>query len=229
MSKRLAVTIEDLRTIEPRTSTQGSFWKNWKEYDVHVLSGYAGTGKSFISVYKALEDILGVNRKFKQLIIIRSAVPTRNIGALPGDLEIKGSVYEAPYYEICADLFRRADSYERLKAQGKIHFCLTSYIRGITFDNSIILVDEMQNMNYHELYSVMTRVGENSKIVFCGDFRQADTKDTGIDKFLKVLERMRNTKSVMYSFFIGDILRSQIVKDFIIADEELKSIKESKK
>ena len=214
----LKVRIEDLCIIDPMTNTQASLFSSWNKYIIHVLSGYAGTGKTFISIYKALEEVLG-GRQYKQLIILRSAVSTRDIGALPGDLEEKGSVFEIPYYEICDSLFNKLSAYERLKEQGKIRFSLTSYVRGITFDNSIIVVDEIQNLSYHELYSVMTRVGDNSKIVFCGDFRQTDTKDSGIHKFLDVLHRMKG-QATFYVFEKEDIVRSGIVKDFIIASEE---------
>lgn len=213
----LKIRIEDLYTIDPMTHTQALFFTYWDKYIIQVLSGYAGTGKTFISIYKALEDVLG-GRQYNKLIILRSAVSTRDIGALPGDLEEKGSVFELPYYEICDSLFNKPNAYERLKEQGKIRFSLTSYVRGITFDNSIIVVDEIQNLSYHELYSVMTRAGENSKIIFCGDFRQTDTKDSGIHKFLSVLHRM-NGRAAFYTFEKDDIVRSGIVKDFIIASE----------
>ena len=210
----LKIGIENLYTIEPLTENQKLFFKEWKKFPIYVLSGFAGTGKTFIAMYKALEDVLGSHR-YKKLIILRSAVPTRDLGAMPGDLEEKGSVYD----EICNSLFNKKESYLRLKEQGRIAFSLTSYIRGITFDESIIIVDEIENLTYHELYSVITRVGEGSKIVFCGDFRQSDEKFNGMTKFLRVLARMKN---MVYNidFTKDDIVRSNLVKEFIIASSE---------
>ena len=151
-------------------------------------------------------------------MILRSAVPSRDIGHLPGDIDEKAAIYELPYVEMCATLFNRTDAYYRLKEKKVIQFALTSFVRGITFDNAIILVDEVQNMNYQELYSVMTRVGYNSKIVFCGDFKQTDIRDGGLNKFVAVLKLMPNV--VFYEFKKEDIVRSDIVKQFIIAEEQ---------
>lgn len=219
----LIVKINDLLVCESLTQKQNEFFSHWSAYDVQVLSGSAGTGKTFISIYKALEDVLDKSSIYKQLIILRSAVPARDIGALPGDLEEKAAVYELPYIDICHGLFDRRDAYERLKEQKAVQFALTSYVRGITLDSSIIVVDEIQNMNYQELYSVMTRVGENSKIVFCGDFKQTDIRDSGLQKFLNVLQLMHNVK--FYEFTTQDIVRSSIVKQFITAEEKYENEK----
>ena len=214
----LTIRIDDLFTIEPMTNVQEDFFSSWSRHNVHVLHGVAGTGKTFISIYKALEEVLEMKTKYKKLIILRSAVPARDIGALPGDLEEKGAVYELPYMEMFDVLFRKTSSYSRLKEQHKLYFALTSFIRGVTFDNSIIIVDEIQNLNYQELYSVMTRVGEDSKIIFCGDYRQSDLRDSGLHKFLSVLSLMNNV--AFHEFGINDIVRSKLVRDFIIATEK---------
>lgn len=216
MTQKLKIRKEDLVNLEPLTNTQADFFDSWNKYHVHVLHGSAGTGKTIVALYKALESVM--NRSvYKRVIILRSAVPSRDIGALPGDEEEKSLVYQLPYDELCFTLFGRGDAYSRLKEDGKVEFSLTSYIRGITFDNSIILVDEIQNLNYQELYSVMTRVGEPSKIVFCGDFKQRDLRDSGFARFLGVVESMKNTNII--TFTTDDIVRSDIVKEFIIADE----------
>ena len=217
-TKKLVITIEDLFTVNPLTRTQEYFFKAWQHHPIHVCHGFAGTGKTFISMYRALEDVLGKNRKYKKVVVVRSAVAARDIGAMPGDLEEKSAVYELPYEDICEALFTKEQVYTRLKEQGKLKFALTSYVRGITFDNSIIIVDEIQNMNYQELYSVMTRIGEDSKIVFCGDFRQSDIRDSGLHKFLNVLSYMNNV--AFHEFQEQDIVRSKIVKEFIIAESK---------
>lgn len=217
LNKKLLISLDDLFEVTPLTKTQELFFKYWHQHLVHVCYGSAGTGKTYISLYKALEDVLGKSRKYKKIVLIRSAVAARDIGALPGDEDEKAAVYELPYIEMCSSLFSRVDAYERLKEQGKIKFALTSYVRGITFDNSVIIVDEIQNLNYQELYSVITRVGENSKIVFCGDFKQTDLKDSGLYKFLQILKCVIGVS--FYEFKVDDIVRSDIVKQFIIAEE----------
>lgn len=218
----LKLTTLNLSHIDPITKNQHLFWRNWEKYPVHILHGYAGTGKTFISLYKALHTVLSKNYTYTKVIILRSAVPSRDIGALPGGLEDKSMVYQIPYEDICTSFLGRSDAYQRLREQGKLEFALTSYIRGITFDNSIIIVDEIQNMTYQEAYSVITRVGNNSKIIFCGDYRQSDIKNSGLTKFLKVVESMPETFSI--GFTINDIVRSDLVKSFIIAEGKLNDI-----
>jgi phosphate starvation-inducible protein PhoH len=155
----------------------------------------------------------------QQLVIVRSAVPTRDIGFLPGNLEEKSQVYELPYKKICSELFGRDDAYEILVKHGVIRFMITSYVRGLTLDNCIVIMDEFQNCTSHEADSVLTRLGQNSKALFCGDFMQTDfTKrsDRDICKFVEVIESMPNWFSVNH-FQTEDIVRSGIVKAYIQA------------
>ena len=191
-----------------------------------MLHGIAGTGKSFISIYLALKQILGGNSQYKRLVIVRSVVPTREMGFLPGNSKEKAKVYEAPYYAICTELFGRGDAYDILKNKGTIEFISTSFIRGITLNDSIIIVDEIANCTLHELDSVITRVGKNCKIMFCGDFRQSDfTKEherNGLIDFMKVIQRMKSF--VFIDFNENDIVRSAMVKDYIIQKDRLKII-----
>lgn len=214
-NKSLVLKLDDLYVIDPMTPTQQHVFNDWNKYPIHVLHGVAGTGKSFISVYKALNDVLNTHNRYKRLVLLRSAVSARDIGHLPGDENEKAAVYELPYEEICHILFGKRDAYQRLKEQHKIQFGLTSFLRGITFDDSIVIIDEIQNMSYVELYTVMTRIGENSKVVFCGDYRQTDLKGSGLQKFLNVLDCMRSV--CHYEFSVDDIVRSAIVKEFIVA------------
>lgn len=204
----------ELREIEPLTRNQLKAFESTKHL---VLHGLAGTGKTFISSYLAYDDM--VKQSANQLVIIRSAVPTRDIGFLPGTEKEKGSVYEEPYKDIANDLFGRGDAYEILKQKGLVHFMTTSFIRGITLRNAVILIDECQNMSFHELDSIITRMGENCRVIFCGDFRQADLKDNGLQSFIKVLERMGLFDLI--EFKVEDIVRSEFVKSYIIAKDEL--------
>ena len=175
----------ELREIEPLTRNQ---LKAFETTDHLVLHGLAGTGKTFISSYLAFDDM--AKGDFQKLIIIRSAVPTRDIGFLPGTEKEKSSVYEEPYKDISNDLFSRGDAYEILKQKNIVEFMTTSFIRGITLRDAVILIDECQNMSFHELDSIITRMGENCRVIFCGDFRQADLRANGIKDFFRVLERM---------------------------------------
>ena len=213
-SKTLAGANLDLQEIEPLTKNQLLAFESDKNM---VLHGVAGTGKTFISCYLAFDDM--TKGMYKQLIIIRSAVPTRDIGFLPGSEKEKASVYEEPYKDIAVELFQRGDSYEILKTKGLLHFMTTSYLRGITLKDAVIIVDECQNMSFHELDSIVTRVGTNCRVIFCGDFRQADLAKNGLQDFIRVLKAMDQFDLI--DFEIKDIVRSDFVKDYITAKTDL--------
>ena len=155
--------------------------------------------------------------QYEKLVIIRSAVPTRDIGFLPGTEKEKSSVYEEPYYDISIDLFARGDAYQILKTKRLVHFMTTSYIRGITLRDAVILIDECQNMSFHELDSIITRVGENCRVIFCGDFSQSDLKQNGMKEFFEILASMNRFDFI--EFGVEDIVRSGFVKEYIIAKE----------
>lgn len=204
----------DLQPIEPLTTNQVHAFESEKHL---LLHGLAGTGKTYISCYLAFDDM--TKGLYEKLVIIRSAVSTRDIGFLPGTEKEKGSVYEEPYKDICIDLFQRGDAYEILKQKHLVDFMTTSFIRGVTLRNATIIIDECQNMTFHELDSIITRVGENCRVIFCGDFRQADLKQNGLRDFIRVLEAMDCFDVV--DFQIEDIVRSKFVKDYIIAKTNL--------
>lgn len=203
-----------LHEIEPLTKNQLLAFESQQHL---VLHGVAGTGKTFISSYLAFDDMAkGI---YDKLILIRSAVPTRDIGFLPGNEKEKSAVYEAPYKDIAIELFQRGDAYEILKTKGLVHFMTTSFIRGVTLRDAVILVDECQNMSFHELDSIITRVGENCRVIFCGDFRQSDLKTNGLNDFFRVVRSMEQFDFI--DFEIKDIVRSDFVKSYITAKTEL--------
>jgi len=215
-----------LKNIEPLTQNQTITFEYYARDKNLMLHGIAGTGKSFISCYLAMKQLLEGDNRYKKLIIVRSVVPTRDMGFLPGNNKEKTKVYEAPYQAIFTELFGRGDAYEYLKQRGIVEFISTSFIRGITLNDSIVVVDEIANMTLHELDSVITRVGKNCKIVFCGDFRQSDfTKEhekSGLIDFMKILNRMKTFEHI--EFDENDIVRSAMVKEYIIAKTRLKII-----
>lgn len=215
------IKLDDLITVSPLTSNQEIAFLSYKKKNKNlILHGSAGTGKTFISIYLALEEVMEKSkREYNKLYIVRSVVPTRDVGFLPGDKTEKIEVYEDPYISICAELFKYKDAYEKLKKQGIIEFLPTSFIRGLTFDNSIIIIDECQNLNFHELDSVITRIGKYSKILLCGDFYQTDfTKESdkrGLIKFIKILCNLKSFEKIEFTY--DDIVRSDLVKEYIIA------------
>jgi phosphate starvation-inducible protein PhoH len=217
----LKIRIDDLKTFDPLTENQKLFFEAYKRQDYFVaLHGVAGTGKTFIAVYKALEEVLDKSNPFNKIIIVRSAVQSREMGHLPGDVGEKMEIYQQPYRQICHTLFGRSDAYQRLEEQGYIEFISTSFIRGMSFDDAIIIVDEMQNMNFEEISTVMTRVGYRSKIIWCGDYRQTDLRKSmdksGITKFLAIADMMKSHTRI--EFTPNDIVRSSLVKEWILAE-----------
>lgn len=215
-----------LKNVEPLTENQKHTFEYYEQGKNLLLHGIAGTGKSFLSIYLSLKSILSETSRYKKLVIVRSVVPTRDMGFLPGNNKEKTKVYEAPYQAIFTELFERGDAYEYLKNKNLVDFISTSFIRGITINDSIIVVDEIANMTLHELDSVITRVGKNCKIIFCGDFRQSDfTKEherNGLTDFMRIIERMRSFSFV--DFTEQDIVRSSMVKEYIITKDRLKIV-----
>ena len=209
-----------LERIKPKTTNQEIAFNKYKQDKNLVLYGYAGTGKTYISIYNALNDVL--SGRYNKVYIFRSVVPTRDMGFLPGSQKDKMKVYEEPYKQITNQLFGRGDTYEILKQKNIIEFMSTSFIRGITLDNSIILIDEFQNMTDHELNSLITRIGNNSKLILCGDIRQSDlnNEQTGFNQTRKILKNMASV--AMIEFGVNDIVRSGFVRDYIIAREYVK-------
>lgn len=213
----------NLETVTPLTDNQRITFNAYNGGKHLMLHGIAGTGKSYISLYLALNEILNGDSLYKKLVIVRSVVPTRDMGFLPGNTKEKSKVYEGPYYSICTELFGRGDAYDYLKQKNIVEFISTSFIRGITLNDCIIVVDEMQNASLHELDTVITRVGKNCKIVFCGDFTQSDftneKEKSGIIQFMRIIKSIKSFKFV--EFDKNDILRSDLVRDYIIEKDRL--------
>ena len=184
MKRKKPINLDLMREIEPLTENQRLLFKSYESNQNIVAYGAAGTGKTFITLYNALQDVLDERSPYEKIYIVRSLVATREIGFLPGDHEDKSSLYQIPYKNMVKYMFQMPDDasfemlYANLKLQGTISFWSTSFIRGTTLDNAIIIVDEFQNLNFHELDSIITRVGENSKIMFCGDATQSDLVKT---------------------------------------------------
>ena len=208
----------ELRKVSPLTPNQQLTFEAYEKGMNLMLHGYAGTGKSYISLYLALNEVLSSTSNYDKVIIVRSVVPSRDIGFLPGSVKEKIRVYEEPYKEICDELFGRGDGFNILKMKGMVQFTTTSFLRGMTFNNAIVIVDETNNMTFQEIDTVMTRIGNNSKIIFCGDYRQSDLhkphEKTGIKELMAVSRRMKSFDHV--EFGIEDIVRSGVVKEYII-------------
>ena len=229
MKRKKPINTDMMREIEPLTDNQRLLYSAYEEDKNLIAYGVAGTGKTFITLYNALCDVLNPETPYEKIYIVRSLVSTREIGFLPGDHEDKSFLYQIPYKNMVKYMFEmptEADFemlYGNLKAQDTIGFWSTSFIRGTTFDKAIIIVDEFQNLNFHELDSIITRVGQDSKIMFCGDATQSDLVKTnernGIIDFMKILRNMSSVDIV--EFGIEDIVRSGLVKEYIITKLEM--------
>ena len=211
-----------LQTILPITDTQEKVFTKFNDGEHLFLHGFAGTGKSYIACYLAIQELMNPPPQYKNLTVVRSVVPTRDIGFLPGTEEQKVEVYEAPYKSIFNSLFQRGDAYELLRKKSIVNFMTTSYIRGITLEDTLIIIDECQNMTFHELDSIITRIGNNCRVVFCGDFRQSDFEFSdereGLMKFINIVKQIEQFSFI--EFNKDDIVRSDLVKSYIIKKTE---------
>ena len=227
--KNKEISSSNLIKVKPITEGQKSGFETWKKGQNQFLFGCAGTGKTFISLYLAMQDVLDLKKKYDKVILVRSLIPTREIGFLPGDEEDKAALYQVPYQNMVKFMFEQPNEqafnmlYDRLKNQGSLYFLSTSFLRGLTFDNSIIIVYECQNLNFHELDTITTRVGQDSKIIFCGDFSQTDlvkqNEKNGLHDFLRILMEMQEFNTI--EFNIGDIVRSGFVRNYLIQKTKL--------
>ena len=229
MSKKIEITNSDLVKIEPVTDNQKVVFDSYKKGQNQFIYGCAGTGKTFVTLYLAMQEVLRNDTPYDRVVMVRSLIPTREIGFLPGDEEDKAALYQVPYSNMVQFMFKQPNEqaftmlYDRIKSQGSFYFLSTSFLRGLTFDNSIIIVDECQNLNFHELDTIVTRVGQDSKIMFCGDFMQTDlskvNERNGLFDFLRILEEMEEFNCV--EFNIGDIVRSGFVRNYLIQKTKL--------
>jgi phosphate starvation-inducible PhoH-like protein len=216
----------NLRNVKPLTATQGEAFEAWDNNKNLMMHGIAGTGKSFLALYFGLRDILSGISNQQKIVIVRSVVEVRKMGFLPGNQKEKAAVYEAPYHAICTELFGRGDAYDVLTRKGVVEFISTSFIRGVTLNDAIVIVDEAQNCNGHELDSVITRVGKNCRIIFSGDFRQSDfTTDqerNGLKDFMRIVNAMKSFEFL--EFEKEDIVRSALVKEYIVQKDNLRIV-----
>ena len=225
MRRKKPINLDHLKVIEPLTDNQERVFNSYAEGKNLVLHGAAGTGKTFISLYLALKDVLEPSSPYEKVYMVRSLVPTREIGFLPGDHEDKSNLYQIPYKNMVKYMFQMPDDpafemlYDNLRAQETISFWSTSFIRGVTMDNCVVIVDEFSNLNFHELDSMITRVGENCKIIFSGDYTQSDlvksNEKNGVLDFMRILQTMKSFDCV--EFGIEDIVRSGLVREYLIS------------
>ena len=228
MRRKKPINSDQLLDIKPLTPTQDKVFEEWTKDKNLCLYGVAGTGKTFVALYLALKAVLDDNTPYEKIYIVRSLVATREIGFLPGDHDDKAALYQIPYKNMVQYMFEMpSDSdfdilYDKLKEQETISFWSTSFIRGTTLDNSIVIIDEMQNLNFHELDSIITRCGQDTKIIFSGDAVQSDLQKTnernGILNFMSIIQNMKEFSCI--EFNIQDIVRSGLVRSYLVAKIE---------
>ena len=228
MRRKKPINLDHLKTIEPLTPNQERVFTSYAEGKNLILHGAAGTGKTFISLYLAMKDVMEPSSPYEKVYMVRSLVPTREIGFLPGDHEDKSNLYQIPYKNMVKYMFEMPDDaafemlYDNLRSQETVSFWSTSFIRGVTMDNCVIIVDEFSNLNFHELDSIITRVGENCKIIFSGDYSQSDlvksNEKNGVLDFMRIIQTMQSFDVV--EFGIEDIVRSGLVKEYLLAKME---------
>ena len=225
LKRKRPINSQYLLDIEPLTPAQDKVFADWKDGKNLYLYGAAGTGKTFVALYLALRAVFDDHTPYDKIYIVRSLVATREIGFLPGDHEDKSFLYQIPYKQMVQYMFEMPDDdsfdnlYNNLKVQDTISFWSTSFIRGTTLDRSIVIIDECQNLNFHELDSIITRVGEDTKVMFCGDALQSDLVKTnernGVYNFLGILRTMEEFG--VTEFGIPDIVRSGLIRSYLIA------------
>lgn len=223
MANNMTVKHGHLQPIEPLTANQELACDSWDEGDNLVLTGTAGTGKTFLALSLAMEAVLDESTFQDKVVIIRSIVATRDPGHLPGTKAEKEDAFTAPYKALCTEVFNDKTAYAKLVMAKKLEFESTSFIRGLTWNNAVVIVDEMQNLNFHELDTVITRIGRDCKVIFSGDYKQTDFRyqdeKDGIVKFLNILEQMKDFSIVTFTW--EDIIRSDFVRDYIMTKEML--------
>lgn len=221
---RSKFNINHIKWVAAKNDRQKETFDYWDGKYNLVLSGSAGTGKTFLALYLALREVLNKSTPYDKIVIVRSIVPTRDIGFLPGDEEEKKDAYSRPYISLFGELLGDREAWLDMVTTGKVQFVSTSFIRGVTLSNAIVVVDEMQNLNFHELDTVITRVGEDCRFIMCGDYYQTDfekDKDRqGILEFLDILKRMKMFRIIEFTW--SDIVRSDFVKQYIMTKEKLR-------
>lgn len=227
MNKPSKLRLEHLQNLKALTENQEKVFDSYKAGQNLVLSGSAGTGKTFLALYLGLKDILTKDIPYQKVVIIRSALPTRDMGFLPGEKEEKEAAYMDPYISTVNELFNDKEGWKKMIQFKNIEFITTSFIRGITLNDSVIIIDEAQNCNYHELCSIITRVGRNCRVIFCGDYYQSDfvkqNDKSGLYSFINIINNMKSFDHIEFEW--KDIVRSGLVRDFIMTKEMLENNK----
>jgi predicted ribonuclease YlaK len=217
------LTVHDLNYIQPMTDVQRDIFESWASNMDMNLMGSAGTGKTFLAMFLALREVLDPSNDLDKVMIVRSIVPVRDVGFLPGELEEKIAPYEQPYILNASKLIKRPTAYKHMKDAKQIEFVPTSFIQGTTFDNTVIIVDESENLNFQELDAIYTRMGKNTRIIFCGDTVQNCLKGeaSGIEQFSNVVKNLRSMATITLTGH--DIVRCKKVKEYILARDSINS------
>lgn len=224
---RKSWTERDCKDIVPLTDRQDDAFRSWyQRADSHLaLLGSAGVGKTLLACYLGINEVLNPKTPQKQLIIVRAANATKEIGFLPGTKEEKEEIFQLPYFDVFRFLFNRAATYRDMCDAGVIKFTTTSHIRGLTFENAIVIFDEIQSASRHDIDSLATRLGDDSRLIMIGDGYQNDlhskrgTEVSGFDYAVGMMHKIDDFDVIQFTH--DDIVRSGFVKKWIIESERI--------
>jgi phosphate starvation-inducible PhoH-like protein len=207
--------IRGFDSIQPKNMAQQIYLEAIERSDVVFGIGSAGTGKTYVAASYAAEKLY--YRETSKIIVTRPNVEaSRSLGFLPGELEEKYAPYLEPFEGVFIRAFGKS-LYELFKKRGQIDPRPLGFMRGATFDDAIVLVDECQNMTEKEFKLLLTRIGHNSKVIFSGDSRQVDIPDSGL---MSTIQRLQYIPSIeVVEFYPSDIVRSDLCKQIILEYE----------
>lgn len=213
----------DLCAFRPLTEKQKDSIYAFSSGKHLALLGSAGTGKTFLGIYLASSLMVDPDSQTDKIIVLRTAVQARDQGFVKGDPAEKMDPYSVPYKQAFTKIFGRANSFYDLIKAKKLVFDSTSFLRSVTFDNAVVIFDEAQNAEFREINTVITRLGQNSRLILIGDSLQDDlskNEESGLPKFSKIVTQHLPTDFHITTFTSEDIVRSDLVKRWVIGCEE---------
>ena len=229
--KQLGVIPKIVNNFAPKTSNQNLFYNIIGDDETQLIlcHGIAGTGKTYVSVYKALQDVLRRGTPYKKLIIINPTVDVGNedkLGFLPGELSAKIQQYNESTFTILDKIIGKARA-TKMISDGKLEIGVLNFLRGVNLENCYVILDEAQNVSPMQIKTLMTRISDNCKMIIQGDMSQCDKyKTNGATNYEKsgfydVWFRLKGVKGVYHmAFNREDCVRHPLVKRILKTYED---------